>query len=135
MRRREGASLKEDLLSRLQFFEKTINEIEAMIPQLVQEKGELLKERLAKLLENVDLDPVRLAQEVAIISDKADVTEEVVRLHSHISQCRKFLDLNEPVGRRLDFLMQEFLREINTMASKISNSHIAHLAIELKNRD
>lgn len=133
MRRREGASLKKDLLTRLQSFKKTITGIEAMIPQLIQEKGLILKERIDKLLENIDLDPVRLAQEIAIISDKADVTEEVVRLHSHISQCRKFLDLDEPVGRRLDFLMQEFLREINTMASKIANAKIAHLAIDLKN--
>ena len=92
-----------------------------------------LNERLNTLLNGVEIDQTRLAQEVAIMVDKADVTEELVRLKSHISQFSNFLELDEPIGRRLDFLLQEFLREINTLASKISNSEIAYLSVEIKN--
>jgi len=80
----------------------------------------------------VQLDPQRLAQEVAILADKTDVTEEIVRLDSHISQFRAFLEADEATGRKLDFLLQEFLREVNTMASKINDAAIAHLSVELK---
>ena len=133
MREREGESLKNDLLGRLDTLQETKNLIEEKIPQLTLEKQKSLQERVAKLTENVDPDPDRLAQEIAIIADKADVTEEVVRLSSHIDQFRHFLEKQEPVGRRLDFLLQEFLREINTMASKISDASIAHQAVDLKN--
>ena len=133
MREQEGLTLKRDLLERLDNFTAIVKQIEGNIPQVLQQRQEELKERVAKLLANVDIDPVRLAQETAIMADKADVTEEVVRLDSHISQFRDFLDSDEPVGRRLDFLLQEFLREVNTLASKISNAQIAHLGVEMKN--
>ena len=94
---------------------------------------ETLKTRLAKLQDGVDVDPMRLAQETAILADKSDVTEELVRLRSHMAQFANFMESSEPVGRRLDFLMQEFLREVNTIASKISNAEIAHMTVELKN--
>jgi uncharacterized protein (TIGR00255 family) len=67
------------------------------------------------------------------MADKSDVTEEVIRLHSHIAQFRAFLAGSEPAGRRLDFLLQEFLREVNTLSSKINNAGIAHLGVEMKN--
>lgn len=133
MRGQEGQNLKKDLLARLGAFAQTVGEIHAMIPVLVTEKEENLKARLTQLLAGQNLDPGRLAQEVALLADKTDVTEEVVRLHSHIEQFAAFLELDEAVGRRLDFLLQEFLREINTMASKINNSRVAHWAVELKN--
>jgi uncharacterized protein (TIGR00255 family) len=133
MRRQEGAALHADLLERLSRFADTIGRIEAAIPELVTKKQAALQERLDNLLDGVDIDPARLAQEVAIMADKADVTEELVRLRSHIAQFGQFLDLDEPVGRRLDFLLQEFLREINTLASKISDAVIAHQTVELKN--
>jgi uncharacterized protein (TIGR00255 family) len=133
MREAEGASLKIELLERLAGLEKTVKEIEAMVPQLLQQKETALQERLKKLLGTVDLDPLRLAQEVAIIADKADITEELVRLKSHADQFRKFLDLDEPVGRQLDFLLQEFLREINTTASKINDPLATHKTVFLKN--
>lgn len=133
MREREGVSLKNDLLSRLEAFAETTRHITDKAPLLVSQKQKSLEERLAKLLAEVEIDPLRLAQEVAILADKGDVTEELVRLSSHIEQFRHFLELQEPVGRRLDFLLQEFLREINTMASKIADAEIAHLAVELKN--
>ncbi len=132
MREQEGAALKAELDQRLQEFAKTVETIAQDVPGIVQRRTEKLKERLAVLLQGVDLDPLRLAQEVAIMADKGDVTEEVVRLRSHISQFSGFLAADEPVGRRLDFLLQEFLREINTLASKISDAPTAHLTVELK---
>ncbi len=133
MRAREGAALKEDLLGRLAALAATADIIEKQAPELVRKKEAALKERLDNLLKGVDIDPARLAQEVAVMADKADVTEELVRLRSHCRQFAHFLELDEPVGRRLDFLMQEFLREINTTASKINDAGVAHLAVELKN--
>ncbi len=132
MRAQEGAALKSELDQRLQEFAKTVETIAQDVPSIVQRRTEKLKERLAVLLQGVDLDPLRLAQEVAMMADKSDVTEEVVRLRSHISQFSGFLAADEPVGRRLDFLLQEFLREINTLASKISDAPTAHLTVELK---
>lgn len=132
MREQEGAALKAELSQRLQEFAKTVETIAQDVPGIVQRRTEKLKERLAVLLQGVDLDPLRLAQEVAMMADKGDVTEEVVRLRSHISQFSGFLAADEPVGRRLDFLLQEFLREINTLASKISDAPTAHLTVELK---
>jgi uncharacterized protein (TIGR00255 family) len=133
MREQEGQALKAELNSRLEDFSQLVQEIETSIPQLVAQRHQELKERIAKLLADMELDPARLAQEAAIMADKADVTEEVVRLKSHISQFRSFLDSGEPVGRRLDFLLQEFLREVNTLAAKIANAAIAHLGVEMKN--
>jgi uncharacterized protein (TIGR00255 family) len=133
MREQEGDSLKEDLLNRLDSFSAIVQEIEGLIPQVLERRQQELKKRVAKLLDGMDIDPVRLSQETAIMADKADVTEEVVRLASHISQFRSFLENDEAVGRRLDFLLQEFLREVNTLASKISNSTIAYLGVEMKN--
>lgn len=133
MRQREGLSLKLDLLQRLDLLTEVGKQIAARIPELTVQRMETLRDRVAKLASEVDLDPNRLAQEIALIADKADVTEELVRLNSHIDQFRRFLEKQEPVGRRLDFLLQEFLREINTMASKISDATIAHQAVELKN--
>jgi uncharacterized protein (TIGR00255 family) len=133
MREREGGSLKEELLQRLNNFAALVGKIEVMVPEVLEQRQQELKNRITKLLEGIDIDPTRLAQETAIMADKADVTEEVVRLASHIDQFRGFMASDESVGRRLDFLLQEFLREVNTLASKISNSAIAHLGVEMKN--
>lgn len=133
MREQEGQALKQDLLDRLDHFTAIVKDIETGIPQVLKLRQEELKNRVMKMLDGMDIDPMRLAQETAIMADKADVTEEVVRLASHISQFRSFLNSDEPVGRRLDFLLQEFLREVNTLASKISNAAIAHLGVEMKN--
>lgn len=132
MREAEGQALKDDLAARLDLFHQAILAIEQDIPDLQQKRIQALKERLDNLLSGVDIDPMRLAQEVAIMADKSDVTEEVVRLKSHIEQFSRYLDSQEPVGRRLDFLLQEFLREVNTLASKISDNATAHATVELK---
>jgi len=132
MRRQEGAALVRDLSARLQVFTQTIEKIEAGIPELLKQREQVLGERLQKLLGNVQLDEQRLCQEVAILADKTDVTEEIVRLQSHIGQFHSFLTEKEAVGRKLDFLLQEFLREVNTIASKINDAAIAYLTVELK---
>jgi len=133
MREQEGKALKEELVERLESFSYCLDTLEEKLPEIVRSRQQEVRDRLAKLLEGVDIDPIRLAQETAILADKSDVTEELVRLRSHISQFINFLDMKEPVGRRLDFLMQEFLREVNTIASKIANAEIAHMSVELKN--
>jgi uncharacterized protein (TIGR00255 family) len=133
MREVEGRALQEDLLDRLERFEEVVARITALLPQLLEMRQAELRQRVGRLLDGFDLDPVRLAQETAILADKSDVTEEVTRLGSHIAQFRSFLTSDEPVGRRLDFLLQEFLREVNTLSSKIANADIAHLGVEMKN--
>ncbi len=133
MREREGQALQQDLLGRLAKFESVVRQIDTHIPELQQQRQSDLRLRVGKLLEGLDLDPIRLAQETAIMADKSDVTEEITRLDSHMAQFRSFLASDEPVGRRLDFLLQEFLREVNTLSSKISSASIAHLGVEMKN--
>ena len=133
MREREGQALQQDLLERLDKFSGIVSRIEHRVPELVQQRLADLKLKIGRLLEGLDLDPVRLAQEAALLADKCDVTEEITRLGSHMVQFRTFLASDEPVGRRLDFLLQEFLREVNTLSSKIANATIAHLGVEMKN--
>lgn len=133
MREREGQALKKDLQDRLERFAGIVSQIERQIPEVLQWRITDLQAKLGRLLDGMDLDPVRLAQEAAILADKCDVTEEITRLGSHIHQFHAFLVSDEPVGRRLDFLLQEFLREVNTLSSKISNASIAHLGVEMKN--
>jgi uncharacterized protein (TIGR00255 family) len=133
MRRREGAVLKEDLLARLGGFRTVASRIKEAAPEVANKKAAQLRERVSNLLADVQIEENRFAQEVAMIADKVDICEELVRLESHMQQFEHFLNLSEPVGRRLDFLMQEFLREINTMASKIADPAVTHLTVELKN--
>lgn len=133
MRQSEGEILQKDLLDRLTIFQQKIDEIEHSLPLIIEKREKALQERLDNLLSGIDIDPVRLAQEVAIIVDKSDVTEEIVRLRSHMDQFNGFLNLDEPVGRRLDFLVQEFLREVNTISSKINHAETAHLIVNMKN--
>ncbi len=133
MRRREGENLKNDLTARLAGFREMLGRIEQQAPVIVERRAALLRERLARLLDDMEADEMRLAQEIALLADKVDISEEIVRLYSHLDQFGHFLEAGEPVGRRLDFLLQEFLREINTMASKIGDVQVTHLVVELKN--
>jgi uncharacterized protein (TIGR00255 family) len=132
MRQQEGNTLLVDLEGRLDIFSQVLEQVADAVPELLVQRKSLLQERLEKLLGNLQIDPMRLAQEVVILADKTDVTEEIVRLRSHIQQFRSSLAEEGAVGRRLDFLVQEFLREVNTLASKISDAPLAHLAVELK---
>lgn len=132
MRRREGAALHEELHTRMTGLLTLVDRVSARAPLVVQAGAERLGERLAKLLADGTLDESRVAQEVAIMADRCDVTEELVRLQSHQQQFFSTLKLAEPVGRKLDFLLQEVNREVNTIGSKANDGEIARLVVELK---
>ena len=132
MRAREGAALAADVSRHLDDAEAAVDRLRA----LAQERPELIRQRLLRrveeLLGDAAIDPARLAQEAALLADKADVTEELDRLRSHFEQARALLVDPEPVGRRLDFLVQEMNREVNTIGSKGSDATIAAVVVELK---
>ncbi len=133
MRKVEGSKLKEDILEKLAKVEEiveSINSIAENIPVAFKKK---LEERLGDLLQGVEIDQNRVAMEVCILSDKATVDEEIIRLRSHIAQVRKTLELSEPVGRKLDFIIQEMNRETNTIGSKSNDVEMTNLVIEIKN--
>ncbi len=132
MRCREGEALAVDLAGRRKLIADWVSEISARAPQVVAEYQQKLKARLEQLLEGAEVDPSRLAQEVALLADRCDVTEELVRLASHFDQFDETLALDEPVGRKLDFLMQEMNREVNTIGSKSSDVTITSLVIRIK---
>jgi len=132
MRAKEGTALTLDLEARRAQIAEWVNQIGARSPQVVSEYRQKLKVRLDQLLDGVEMDPGRLTQEVALMADRSDVTEELVRLASHFTQFDETLLLPEPVGRKLDFLMQEMNREINTIGSKSSDAEISSLVIRVK---
>lgn len=132
MRTREGKALETDLLSRRSQIAEWTGQISERTPLVVSEYRQKLKTRLELLLEGTDLDESRLAQEIAMMADRSDVTEEIVRLGSHFSQFDEALGLAEPVGRKLDFLMQEMNREVNTIGSKSNDTELTALVIRIK---
>jgi uncharacterized protein (TIGR00255 family) len=132
MRSREGDALANDLLARRRQVAEWSGQIGERAPLVVSEYRQRLKLRLDQLLEGVEMDPARLAQEVALMADRCDVTEELVRLSSHFNQFDETMGLAEPVGRKLDFLMQEMNREINTIGSKSNDGEMTSLVIRIK---
>lgn len=134
MRETEGGNIYGDFIKRAALIEEKLLQIEARSPQVVEEYQERLSERINDLLEkyNQTVEPERLLQEVAIFADRTSITEEIVRLKSHIKQFREIINLNQPVGRKLDFLVQEFNREANTIASKANDYTIAQLVVDIK---
>ncbi|MBV5340750.1 MAG: YicC family protein [Deltaproteobacteria bacterium] len=132
MRLREGEALADDLQSRRRQVAEWSAQIGERTPQMVIDYRQKLKVRLAQLLEGTDMDESRLAQEVALLADRCDITEELVRLSSHFNQFDETLRSSEPVGRKLDFLMQEMNREINTIGSKSNDAGITNLVIQIK---
>ncbi|MEL6444951.1 MAG: YicC/YloC family endoribonuclease [Bacteroidota bacterium] len=132
MRRREGEALRVDLAARADVIEAELQAVEVRAPQRVGEHQATLRTRLAELLADDRLNPDRLETEIAILADKLDVTEECVRLHSHLAGFRAALASDEAVGRRLNFLAQEFNREINTIASKANDAEMAARAVTMK---
>lgn len=132
MRCVEGQKMYDDVYSRSQFILDTVYFIEERSPQTVKEYNDKLVERVHELLGDVTLDESRILQEVAIYADKVAVAEETVRLRSHIAQLREFISSDEPVGRKLDFLVQEINRETNTIGSKCNDVEIAKKVVEVK---
>ena len=133
MREVEGEKLKEDILIKINQIEELVSKVEEFadsIPKVFKQK---LEERLKDLLGNVEVDENRIATEVCILADKATVDEEIIRLNSHINQVRETLKLNEPIGRKLDFIVQEMNRETNTIGSKSSYIKMTNIVIDIKN--
>ncbi|MCP4164052.1 MAG: YicC family protein [Deltaproteobacteria bacterium] len=133
MRLVEGEFIQKDFVKRLTYIEDSVAKIEGEMDGILDVYQEKLKDRIEKLTKGeVELDPARIAQEAAILADKSDVSEEVTRSDSHIKQFREIMEKNEPSGQKLNFLLQEFNREFNTMGSKIGNASISHIVVDLK---
>ena len=132
MRAAEGAKMKADVESRLCFLEECVGKVEALSAGRVEAYTNRLYEKLKVILEDRDIDDARVLTEAAIFGDKTAVDEETVRLRSHISQYRGILQLNEPVGRKLDFLTQELNRETNTIGSKCQDLDITRIVVDMK---
>ena len=132
MRTREGERLKEDVLSRAAVIEEKVTLVEQRSPQTVAEYRAKLEARMNEVLSNTQLDPARILTEAAIFADKVAVDEETVRLRSHIAQLREMLSKGGATGRKLDFLIQEFNREANTIGSKCSDIEISAQVVDIK---
>jgi len=132
MRRSEGEALARDLSARFDTIEKGARELARLSPLQVQAVRERLQARIAELTRGLPLDGARLEQEVALFADRTDVAEELTRLASHLAQARGLIASAAPAGRKLEFLVQEVNREINTVGSKSQHAGIASLVVELK---
>ena len=134
MRETEGGNIYGDFIYRADLIVEKLTQIEARSPKVVDEYQAKLTDRLNNLLaeHNITVEPERLLQEVAIFADRASITEEIVRLKSHIKQFKIIIDSDQPVGRKLDFLIQEFNREANTIASKANDYTLAQIVVEIK---
>lgn len=132
MRGLEGQKLKADLEERLVYIKQLKRKVEERGPQIVSLYREKLQNRLKELLDEGQVDENRLAAEVALFADRASIAEEIVRLDSHLDQFRQILEETNPVGRKLDFLLQEMNREINTIGSKANDLEITQNVVEMK---
>lgn len=134
MRETEGGNIYGDFINRADLIAEKLTMVEERSPKVVEEYQTRLSDRINELLEkhNQVIEPERLLQEVAIFADRTSITEEIVRLRSHLKQFKTILDSDEPVGRKLDFLIQEFNREANTIASKANDYNLAQIVVEIK---
>lgn len=132
MRTVEGEKMKEDISSRADYILSCVEYIEKRSPQTVKEYNDKLVERVHDLIGDVTLDEGRIIQEVAVYADKVAVAEETVRLRSHLDQLKAFINSDEPVGRKMDFLVQEINRETNTIGSKANDVDIARKVVDIK---
>jgi uncharacterized protein (TIGR00255 family) len=132
MREKEGAVLSEDLTARLDAAKTVLDHIASRAPAVVIEYQKRLTDRVKELTGSLEVDETRLSQEIAIMAERSDITEEIVRFNSHISQFKDLLQMDEAMGRKVDFLIQEMHREINTIGSKSSDAVISRYVIEIK---
>lgn len=132
MRQVEGDAIRADLDARLKLIEGWSQEVAALSPKAVADYQQRLTERVAELARGVAVDPQRLAQEVAMFAERTDIAEEVTRLASHLEQFRALMASNEPAGRRMDFLVQEMHREVNTTGSKSQHAEISARVVSMK---
>jgi len=132
MREKEGDILSRDLISRLDIIKSRLEDIDLRVPLVVNDYRKRLMDRVKELTDGIEIDEARLCQEVAIMAEKSDITEEIVRFRSHIDQMIELLAGSDPAGRKADFLIQEMNREANTTGSKSSDTAIARNVIEIK---
>ena len=132
MREIEGARLREDILAKASKIISIVDQIETITPETVNDYRERLRAKIEEFLGDNRFDEQRVLTEVAIFADKVAVDEETVRLRSHFKQLEILVDSNEPVGRKIDFLVQEMNREANTIGSKSVNSKIAYMVVDIK---
>lgn len=132
MRYQEGQHLSDDLKKRIDTIELNVSEIQTRAQQRVPEARDKMKERIKNLLDDEKFDVTRLETELAILADRLDITEEIVRMGSHLKYFRQAIDAKEAVGRKLNFLIQEMNREVNTMGSKSNDAEIAHTVVSIK---
>lgn len=132
MREQEGNKIKEDLLVRIEKVEQAVEKISEYSTRLVEEYVVKLEQRIKELLKTDVVDQARLAMEVVLYADKCSVEEELTRLKSHIAQFRTMLQETKPIGKKMDFLMQEMNRETNTIGSKSGSLEITNLVVNIK---
>jgi len=132
MRRKEGESLDAEIRGRVESVISLVEKVASFAPVAVSSNAARLKERIDRFMGETQIDESRIAQEVAMLADRMDITEELVRLRSHFKQFFSVISLSEPVGRKLDFLLQEINREVNTIGSKANDADIAALVVEMK---
>lgn len=132
MRASEGQKLAKDFVGRIETLENLVSQVEEKAPERVESIRQRLEEKLEELLSPGQIDQSRLLMEVTLLAERSDVTEEFVRFHSHNGQFLKTLEREDAIGRRLNFLLQEMLREANTIGSKANDADIAHLVVEMK---
>jgi uncharacterized protein (TIGR00255 family) len=133
MRETEGLQLKEDFLSRLNQIESRLERIRSLSGATFNEYQKSLRQKIQALCKDMEIDETRLAQEVAYLVEKSDIEEELVRVMSHVLQFRQWLETEEAVGRKLEFLVQEIHREVNTISSKAGSAEISLKVVEIKN--
>jgi len=132
MRRQEGEVLSHDFHLRLQAMAQQSQNIRQRVPQVVVEYQQRLEQRVKELFAQFELDPNRVAQEAILFAERSDITEELTRLDAHMQACARLLSSSEAVGRKIEFLVQEMHREVNTIGSKSNDTEIAHSVVELK---
>ena len=132
MRKSEGKALQSDLNDRLNSLNRALSDIEKILPKELENRSKKYINKISDLLNDNSIDESRVAMEVAILAEKSDVTEEIVRLKSHFEQFNVMVSSNDPVGKRLNFLIQEISREINTIGSKVSSNDIINGIIVMK---
>lgn len=132
MRSREGEAIENDLKKRLDLLKSYLDKIEERAPRVVSEYKDKLQIRIEAISEGIEVEENRLAQEVAIFAGRCDITEEIVRIRSHLDQFNNYMTADDSIGRKLDFLVQELNREINTISSKASDSLISAKAVDAK---
>jgi uncharacterized protein (TIGR00255 family) len=130
----EGSSMEQDLQLNLRTVSTELEKIAARAPQIVRDFRDKLRDRVAELLRDGEatVEPSDLIREVSIYAERCDVSEEILRLRSHLDQFQSFVHQSQSAGRKLDFLTQEMVREVNTIGSKANNSEVAHSVVEIK---